>query len=124
GNTVSLSAAGGDARAAGIVFTYQAASGSYVSDVYGALSRLSYVSSASPWDLCNVSLYGGTTLAQAQQVASSPYAAMQVGGAGYAGSVSFVTDPTVSGAARSEGNATPGRIAEVANRFVGQAWHT
>lgn len=124
GKTLSLSPAGGDARAAGIVFTYNATAGGYVSDTYGALSNLSYVSSGSKWDLCNVSLYGCSTLSQAQQLASSPYAAMQLGAAGYAGSVSFVTDPTIGGAARTEGNATPGRIAEVASRFVGQAWHS
>jgi len=121
GTQLGLSADGGDARAADIIYTWQASTDSYVNSSFGSLSALDYTSSASLNDVTNISFYGCTTLAQANQLAGSPYALMQNDASGYLGSTSFVTDPNDT--TTPPANATPDSIAAVAARFVGDAWN-
>jgi hypothetical protein len=121
GHTLSLSSIGGDGRAAGIVFTYQAANGRYFSSTYGYLDQLSYIASGSLGDVTNLSLFGTSNLSQATAYASNAYAMMQVDAAGYLGSVTVATQPSFTGMVPVQ--ATPNAIAAVASTFVGQAWN-
>jgi hypothetical protein len=121
GHTLSLSAIGSDARGAGIVFTYQAATGRYYNSTYGYLDQLTYNSSGSLGDVTNLSLFGTSSLSVANTYASSAYAMMQVDAAGYLGSATVVTQPKSSGVVPSQ--ATPDSIVAAADRFVGQAWN-
>lgn len=121
GQSLHLSAIGGDARGAGIVFTYQAATHQYVNATYGTLSQLDFVTSGSAGDVTNLSVFSATSLAQAQQLASNPYALQENDASGYIGSVSFVTDPSFSGTVPQA--ATPDSVAAVAEQFVGDAWN-
>jgi len=121
GRTLSLSSIGGDGRGAGIVFTYQAATGRYYNATYGYFDQLSYVSSGSLSDVTNLSLFGTSNLAQATTYAGNAYAMMQVDAAGYLGSATVATTPTFTGTVPAQ--ATPNAIAAAANSFVGQAWN-
>lgn len=118
---LGLSSIGGDARAAGIVFSWNAATHQYVNATYGALSQLSWVTSGSVGDVTNLAVFGTSNLAQAQQDAANPYYLLQDDPGGYDGSVSFITDPTFTGAVPAA--ATQDGVAAAAMRFVGQAWN-
>jgi hypothetical protein len=121
GHTLSLSSLGGDARGAGIVFTYQPSTGRYYSSTYGYFDQLTYYSSGSLNDVTNLSLFGTNSLSQATTYASSAYSMMQVDASGYLGSALVVTQPKSSGIVPIQ--ATPNSIAAAANGFVGQAWN-
>lgn len=121
GHTLSLSNIGSDGRGAGIVFTYQAATGRYFNTSYGYLDQLNYVSSGSLDDVTNLSLFGTSNLSQATAYASNAYAMMQVDAAGYVGSATVATEPSFTGTLPAQ--ATPNSIAAVASTFVGQAWN-
>ena len=121
GQTDGFSAIGGDSRGAGIVFTYQAATGRYYSSTYGYLDQLSYTASASPGDVTNLSLFGTSNLSLARYYANNPYALMQVDSAGYLGSATVATVPGFTGTVPAQ--ATPDSIAATADSFVGQPWN-
>jgi len=121
GHTLSLSSLGGDARGAGIVFTYQPSTGRYYNSTYGYFDQLTYISSGSLNDVTNLSLFGTNSLSQAAAYASSAYSMMQVDASGYLGSATVVTLPKATGSVPAQ--ATPDSIAAVADGFVGQAWN-
>ena len=121
GNTLNLGSLGSDGRGAGIVFTYQAATGRYYNSTYGYLDQLVYNSSASPNDVTNLSLFGTSSLSQANAYASNAYAMMQVDAAGYLGSATVATQTNFTGTVPVQ--ATPDSIATVADSFVGRAWN-
>jgi hypothetical protein len=132
GHKLALAAAGGDARAAGIVFTWT--NGQYVNATYGALSALEYVSSASAADMTNISVFTTANQALAAQDAANPVALAQADPSGYVGSVSVVTDAhpyaaPASGAGSNTASGgsvaavTPDAVAACAESFVGRAWN-
>jgi hypothetical protein len=123
GNTLQFGSlgAGTDGRGAGIVFTWQASTRQYVNATYGSLSQLGYTISTNTHDVTNISFFGATSLATAQQYASNAYAMMQVDASGYLGSTTFVTDPNFAGTVPAQ--ATPDSIAATALSMVGQAWN-
>jgi hypothetical protein len=121
GHTLNLSSIGSDGRGAGIVFTYQAATGRYYNSTYGYFDQLTYVSSGSPDDVTNLSLFGTGNLSQATAYAGNAYAMMQVDAAGYLGSATVATEPGFTGTVPAQ--ATPNSIAAVADSLIGQAWN-
>ncbi len=121
GHTLQLSSIGGDGRGAGIVFTFQAASGRYYNSTYGYFDQLTYNSSGSTNDVTNLSLFGSGNLSQATAYASNPYSMMVANAAGFLGSATIVTQPKFTGAVPAQ--TTPDSIATVARGFVGQAWN-
>jgi Putative Ig domain len=120
GQTLNLSAIGGDGRGAGIVFTLQP-NGRYYNSTYGYLDQLTYDSSGSAGDVTNLSLFGTNNLSLANANASSAYSMMQADPAGYLGSATIVTQANSSGSVPAQ--ATPDSIAAAAQSFVGQAWN-
>jgi len=118
GHTMSLAGIGGDARSAGIVFTYQASTGHYINATFGDLDQVSFTASASAGDLTDISLFGTANLSLATGYAASPYGMMQYDAAGYLGTATVVTQPSLIGAAPPQ--ATPDSIAQAARNFVGQ----
>ena len=121
GHTLKLTSIGGDARSAGIVFTYQASTGRYFNNTYGYLDQITYTSSGSAGDVTSLSLFGTNSLIEANSYASSTYAMMETDAAGYLGSATIVTRPGFTGTVPIQ--ATPDSIAAVADSFVGQAWN-
>ena len=121
GHTDSFSSLGSDARAAGIVFTYQATSGRYYNSTYGYLDQMTYTTSGSLDDVTNLSLYGTNSANLATSNAANPYALMQSSSATFLGSVTIATQPHFTGTVPSA--ATPTSIAQVAQSFVGKAWN-
>ncbi|MEJ0049400.1 MAG: hypothetical protein WDN04_27340 [Rhodospirillales bacterium] len=77
GAALGLTANGGDGRGAGIVFTWQATTHQYVNAIFGTLDQLTFTSSGSLYDVTNISLFGTSSAALAQQDAASAYALMQ-----------------------------------------------
>ena len=126
GKTLHLGNTGGDGHGAGIVFTWQPASGTtpgqYVNATYGSLSQLSYTLSTNTSDVASISVFGETSLAQATQFASDAYGLMQTDATGYIGSITFASDPGFTGTAPSQ--ATPNSIAAAAQALVGHAWNS
>jgi len=121
GHTLKLSSIGGDGRGAGIVFTYQAATGLYYNSTYGYLNQLVYNSSASAGDVTNLSLFGTSNLAQASSYAGNADLMMEEDAGGYIGSATVVTRPGYTAAVPAQ--ATPASIAAAAEGFVGDAWN-
>lgn len=121
GATLDLSSIGQDGRGAGIVFTWQASSHSYVNATYGAFSSLDFTSSDCSNDVTNISLFTTTNLSLANACANNAYGLIQQDAAGYAGSVTFANDPNFSGTVPAQ--ATPDGIAAAAMSFVGDAWN-
>ncbi len=113
---------GGDGRGDGIVFTYQASTGQYVSAAYGTLAQASYVASTSPGDVTDLSLFATGNAALAQAYADNAYALMQADASGFLGSATVVTSG-VAARAGAPAAATPDGIAAAAESFVGQAWN-
>ena len=126
GKILQLSGIGSDGRGAGIVFTWQPASGSsaghYVNSTYGSLSQLSYAVSSSATDLASISVFAESSLGQATQDAGNAYALMQDDPAGYLGSITCASDPKFTGSV--PGQATPLSIAAAAQAFVGHDWNS
>ncbi len=121
GHTATFTSQGGDARGAGMVFAYQAATGRYYSSVYGYLDQLQYNSSSSAGDVTNISLFGTSNLSLANQYAANAEALMQVDNAGYIGSATVVTQSGATGTVPTQ--ATPNSIAAAADAMVGKAWN-
>ena len=121
GRTEGFSSIGGDARGAGIVFTYQAATGRYFSSTDGYLDQLTYTASGSSGDVTNLSLFGTSSLSVARSYADNPEALMQMDPAGYLGSATVTTAPGFAGPVPSQ--ATPDSVAALADGCVGQAWN-
>jgi hypothetical protein len=119
GTTLNLSAIGGDARGAGIVYAWQASTGQYVNATYGALNQLTYTDSTSRNDVTNISFFGTSSAITAQAYAKNAYSLMQADASGYLGSTTFAT--TTSAAAASQ--ATPNGIAAAAMSLVGHSWN-
>jgi hypothetical protein len=117
GATLGLASIGGDGRGAGIVFTWQASIGQYVNATYGTLGQLDYTLSTSADDITNISFFGTSNAALAQNDASNAYALMQHESRGYLGSATIGT----TSAAPTE--ATPDGVAAAAQALVGQAWN-
>ena len=122
GHTLSLNSLGGDGRGAGIVFTYQAATGLYYNSTYGYLNQLVYNSSSSAGDVTNLSLFGMSNLTEADDFASNPDLMMEEDAAGYIGSATVVTRPGDTATIPTQ--ATPDSIVAAAESFVGDAWNT
>ena len=130
GATLGLSGIGDDGRGAGIVFTWQAATGQYVNATYGALSQMTYTAAVSRNDMASLSLFTTSSLGLAQAYASDAYALLQTDPGGFVGSATIVSDPlntppssSAQSATGSQQNATPDSIAAIAQSFVGQAWN-
>jgi hypothetical protein len=121
GATLGLSTVSGDARGAGIVFTWQAAAGQYVNATYGALNQLDFTTSGSLYDVTDLSLFATGRLAVAQQDGADAYALMQADAAGYLGTATLSTDSGFAGPMPAQ--ATPDSVAAAALRFVGDAWN-
>jgi hypothetical protein len=121
-HTLGFSAIGGDARGAGIVFTYNAVSGRYFSSTYGYLDQLSYNASTSTADITDLSLFGTNSASIAFSYASSAIALAQQDAAGYLGTLTVATEPGYSSTVPTQ--ATPFSIAAIAQSFVGSAWNT
>ncbi len=121
GATARFSSIGGDGRGAGVVFAWQASTGQYVSQTYGALAKLAYVASTSANDVTNISLFGTNSAQAAQAYANNAYALMQTASSGYLGSATVVTSASFAGTVPLQ--ATPDSIASVASGFVGRAWN-
>jgi hypothetical protein len=121
GATLGFSNEGSDARGAGIVFTWNAASGAYVNAIYGSLQTLDYTAPSSPGDVTNISIFTTSSASVAQSEAGSAYALMQGDAAGYVGSATIVANPVV--AATPPTAATPDGIAAMAESYVGDAWN-
>jgi hypothetical protein len=120
GQTLNLSAIGGDGRGAGIVFTLEP-NGRYYNSTYGYLDQLTYNSSGSAGEVTDLSLFGTNNLSLANAYSSNPYAMIQADAAGYLGSATIVTQPNFTGTLPTQ--ATPDSIAATAESFVGQAWN-
>jgi hypothetical protein len=112
---------GGDSRTAGIVFTYQASSGSYSNATYGNLDQMTYHPSSSVNDVTNLSLFGTSSLNLATTDAASTFSLSANHSQGYLGSITIATQPGFSGAVPSQ--ATPSSIAAIAKSFVGESWN-
>jgi hypothetical protein len=125
GKTLALSSIGQDGRGAGIVYTYQASTGTYVNATYGTLTQLDFAASASVNDVTNISLFGASNLGLADAYANNAYALMQADEAGYIGSATLVTRAGAAAqpAIATAENATPDKIAAIAQTFVGDAWN-
>jgi hypothetical protein len=128
GHTLGLASDGSDGRQAGIVFTWQASTSSYVNATYGPLSRLSWTDPRSAYDVTNISVFGTSNAAMAQYDASNVYSLAQADAAGYLGSVTIGSDngylgpaPTIP--AITAANATPDGVAAAAMAMVGKAWN-
>jgi hypothetical protein len=121
GATLNLTAVGGDARGAGIIYTWRASTGQYVNATYGTLSQLCFTGSTSANDVTNVSFFGTNSAATAQANASSAYALMQTDASGYLGSTTFATSASFTTPPPTQ--ATPNGIAATALSFVGHAWN-
>ena len=121
GHTLGLVAIGGDARGAGIVFTYAAGSGRYYNSTYGFLDQMSYTASASTADITDLSLFATNNLSLANNYASNAISLAQVDAGGYLGTLTVATEPGYTAAVPTQ--ATPFSIAAVAQTFVGAAWN-
>jgi hypothetical protein len=121
GNTALFTDDGGDGRAVGIVFQYNAATGQYYNSTYGNLSQLQYTASTSLGDVTNISLYATNDPNVAEWYSSDPYSMTQADPAGYLGSATVVTNPSFAGSVPSQ--ATPNSIAITAESFIGQPWN-
>ena len=119
--TLGLSAVGGDARGAGIVFTYMAASGRYFSASYGYLDQLNYTASTSNADITDLSLFGTTDPSLANKYAFNAIALAQRDAAGYIDTVTVAAERGYTGIVPTQ--ATPRSIAAVAQSFVDSPWN-
>ena len=119
GATLGLTPTIGNARAAGIVFTWMG--GQYVNAVYGAYAALQYTPSSSAGDVTVLSVFTTSNLALATRDAQNALALAQADASGNAGSTTIVSDadPVAASASAS----TPEGIAAVAQMFVGRAWN-
>jgi len=121
GETLGLDSIGGDARGAGIVFTWQPSTGQYFNAAYGTLGALDFTDSTSPNDVINLSFFGTSNIFLAEADAGNAYALTQQDAAGYFGSATIATSNDFANPPPAE--ATPDGIAAAALAMVGQAWN-
>jgi hypothetical protein len=132
GATAGYTGADGDGRGLGIVFTWNAATGSYVNSAYGNLLNLTVNTSSSPNELADLSFYScssqayvtgygaylndASAMCQLSNTASSPFL--------YLGSASFATQSIGAPSAATQPlQATPDSICATAMNFVGDTWN-
>lgn len=120
-HTLGFSLLEGDARGAGIVFTYSA-SGRYSNSTYGFLDQLSYTASTSTADITDLSLFGASSASIANRYASSGISLAQYDAAGYLDTLTVATEPGYHGTVPPQ--ATPLSIAALAQTFDGLSWNT
>ena len=118
---LGFSALGSDARGAGIVFTYVAASGRYSNSTYGFLDQLSYTASTSTADITDLSLFGTSSAGIAYSYASNAISLARYDMAGYLDTLTVATEPGYHGTVPLQ--ATPLSIAAVAQTFDGSSWN-
>ena len=118
GTSVNLGFFDGDIREAGIVFQYQLLTGRYYSSSLGYLDQVVYSPALSAGDVTDISLFASTSAGFANAYAPNALALMQLDPSGYLGTTTIVTQPSI--AAETPSQATPDRIASVAESFVGQ----
>lgn len=121
-----------DGRGLGIVFTWNAATGSYVNATYGNLLNLTMNTSASPNELADLSVYGTNSqtavtaygaylsdagsMCQLSDTASAPFA--------YLGTASFATQSVGAPSPATQPiQATPNSICATAMKFIGATWN-
>jgi hypothetical protein len=121
GHELALSSIGGDGRAAGIIFTWNPTTDSYVNSTYGSLSQLTFTSSSSPYDITNLSVFTASSASVVNGNAFDPYNMVAFDPSGYLGSVTFSTAPNFSGTLPTQ--PTPEEVAAIAQTFVGDAWN-
>ena len=117
GHTLALSAVGGDARGAGIVFALNASTGRYSNSTYGYLDQLSYTASTSVGNVIDISLFSTNTASVATNYASNAISLARYDASGYLGTLTVAAPTGFTGAAPAQ--ATPFSIAAVAQTFVG-----
>jgi hypothetical protein len=122
GQTLGLSSIGGDSYSAGIVFSYNASTGSYTNTTYGNLANLIYTASTNTNDNTSISFFTTNNASLAKTYANDPYTLEQYSPAlaTYVGSISVVTQPAFVG---SPVRATPNAVESAALGFVGKAWN-
>src|SRR6478672_195460 len=110
----------GDNQTAGIVFTYDAATGQYTNETFGDLSNLVYTASTNPGDSTSVSVFTTEDPDIASQYANDPLtlASYAPSSTNYVGSVAVTTQPHFAGPTPEQ--ATPRAIATTAMSFIGQ----
>ncbi len=121
-HTLSLSALEGDARGAGIVFTYVASTNRYSNSTYGFLDQLSYTASTSAADVTDLSLFGTSSASIANTYASSAISLAQYDAAGYLDTLTVATEPGYHGTVPPQ--ATPLSVAALAQTFDGAFWNS
>lgn len=121
GATATFSAIGGDERGVGVVFTWDAATGTYQNATYGNLLDLAYTTSASANDLTDLSFFGTNSSAWLGYARDSATMAVNPQIWTNLGTASFATQPI--GAPPASSQATPGQVCSVAMRFVGDTWN-
>ena len=122
GESAAFTAIGGDERGVGIVFTWDAASGTYENATYGNLLDLTYNSSASAGELADLSFFGTNTASLTSAYADdSVTMAVNPGDWTDYGTATFATQAV--GAATATTQATPDSICSTAMKFVGDAWN-
>ncbi|HLN23857.1 MAG TPA: putative Ig domain-containing protein, partial [Patescibacteria group bacterium] len=122
GASQGFSNIGSDAYSVGAVFTYQAATGRYYSSTYGYFDQLTYKTSTSTNDNVSLSVFTTNNASLATTYATNPYVLVE--NPTYftdVGSVSVVTQPSVTGPALTQ--ATPSSVTAAAMSFVGKAWN-
>ena len=121
GRTLGFSAIGGDARGAGIVFTYGSTTGRYFNSTYGYLDQLTYTASTNAADITALSLFGTGNAGIAFGYATNAISLARLDASGYLGTTTVATEPGYVGTVPTQ--ATPLSIAAVAQTFVGSAWN-
>ena len=123
GHSLSLGTLSASAQldGAGIVYTYNAATGKYTNAVYGDLSQLQYNPSANSNDMTQIAIYATNSPSDASYGAN--FVAMQslFGASDYVGSATVATQPNFSGIIPA--NATPSSVSAAAMSFVGKVWN-
>ena len=121
GYAVSLNALQGDAREAGIVFTYVAASDRYFNSTYGYLDQLVYEPSSSVGDITDLSIFGANSSSGLRYMAANALSLAANDASGFLGTVTVATAPAFTGPVPSQ--ATQDAVARIAESFVGQSWN-
>lgn len=122
GHAERLTAIGGDSRGAGVVFSWNAATGSYVNAQYGNLLDLTYTSSASPDEVADISIFGTNSYHFALAFADDS-ATMAVNPTIFTNFGTATVATQSVGAATATLQATPQSVIAAAEQFVGDTWN-
>ena len=120
-HTLGFSLLTDDVRTTGIVFNYVPASGRYLNATYGYFDQLTYTASTSNTDTTVMSLFGTSSLANANAYATSPVAFVRAEPAAFLGTLTIAAEAGYTATVPTQ--ATPLSIAAVAQSFVGSAWN-